>query len=132
MKFKRHKRKEFGLTQIDIVPFVNCIFLLFIFFMFTSAVNAIPGVNVKLPKTITSQDINPWVLTILISRENQIYVDESLRDIKDIEELLKKGKYNAIFIRADKDANLGTIQNIWGICKKLGIERIGIATAYEE
>jgi biopolymer transport protein ExbD len=132
MKFKRRLHEQAGLTQIDIAPLIDCIFQLLIFFMLTSSFISIPGINVKLPRAITSEDINPQALSIVISSEDIIYVLDKPVLLKDMEKLIKTGKYKAIFIKSDRDASLGTVVSVWDICKKLGIEKIGIATTYDE
>jgi biopolymer transport protein ExbD len=128
MKFKRRLREQVGLTQIDIAPLINCVFLLLIFFMLVSSFISIPGINVKLPRAITSEDINPQTLTIVISSKGVIYVQGIALALKDAEKFIKEGKYKAIFIKSDRSTSLGAVMGVWDICKKLGIEKIGIAT----
>ncbi len=51
---------------------------------------------------------------------------------KEVEDFIKEGKFASIFIKADRDASLGVVVKIWDVCKRLGIEKIGIATTYDE
>ncbi|MFH1505042.1 MAG: biopolymer transporter ExbD [Candidatus Omnitrophota bacterium] len=132
MRFKKSARVEAGLNQIDIAPLVDCIFLLLIFFMLTSNFIVIPGINVKLPKAMTSEGMDSRPLTVVISSEDIIYLDDKPYTIEEIHKYTKKGGYDSIFIKADRDASLGIVVRIWDICKKNGIEKIGIATTYEE
>lgn len=132
MKFRRSVHIEAGLSQIDIVPFVNCIFLLLFFFILYSNFVYIAGVNVRLPKTITSDEVNFRSLTVVISAKDIIYVNSKPHSVSDIEDILKKQTYNSIFIKADRGASLGIVMEVWDVCKRLGIEKIGIATTYEE
>jgi biopolymer transport protein ExbD len=130
MKFKRRLRiEEGGLSQFDIAPFINITFLIIIFFMLTFNLMTIPGMNVNLPNVLSSQDLNPQVLMIAISDKDVIYIQDKSMIIKDLETFIKKEKYNSVFIKSDKNVKIGVVAQIWGICKKLGIERIGIATA---
>ena len=132
MRFKKRAIVESGLRQIDIVPLIDCVFLLIIFFMLTSSFIVVPGVNVKLPKALKPEEINSRSLTIVISSEDIIYIDSKPYTIAEVENYLRKGKHTSIFIKADRDASLGVVVKIWDICKRLNIERIGIATTYEE
>lgn len=132
MRFKKSVHLEAGLRQIDIAPLIDCIFLLLIFFMLTSSFIVIPGINVKLPKALTSEEVDRRSLIVVISSEDIIYLEGKPYPIKEIEDFLKKANYNSIFIKADRDASLGAVVRIWDICKRLGIEKIGIATTYEE
>ena len=132
MKFRKSAKVEAGLRQIDIVPLIDCVFLLLVFFMLTSSFIIIPGVNVKLPKVLKPEEVNAQSLAIVISSEDIIYLEGKPYTVSEVEDFVKDGKYNSIFIKADRDASLGIVVKIWDICKRFGIERIGIATTYDE
>ena len=132
MKFRKSARVEAGLRQIDIAPLIDCIFLLLIFFMLTSSFIVIPGVNVKLPKALAPEEIDVRSLTVVISSEDIVYLEGKPLTVKEVENFIKKGKFASIFIKADRDASLGVVVKIWDVCKRFGIEKIGIATTYDE
>ena len=100
--------------------------------MLTSSFIIIPGVNVKLPKVLKPEEVNAQSLAIVISSEDIIYLEGKPYTVSEVEDFVKDGKYNSIFIKADRDASLGIVVKIWDICKRFGIERIGIATTYDE
>ncbi|MDD5195906.1 MAG: biopolymer transporter ExbD [Candidatus Omnitrophica bacterium] len=131
MRFRKTVGEEAGLKQIDIAPLIDIVFQLLIFFMLTSSFMSIPGINVKLPKAITSETINTQTLTITISSEDIIYIDGKPFDLKAAENHIKKGNYQSIFIKSDREASLGVLVALWDACKRLGIEKIGIATTYK-
>jgi len=132
MKFRKSARVEAGLRQIDIAPLIDCVFLLLIFFMLTSSFIVIPGVNVKLPKVLAPEEIDTRSLTVVISSEDIIYLEGKPLTVKEVEDFIKKEKFASIFIKADRDASLGVVVKIWDVCKRFGIEKIGIATTYDE
>lgn len=132
MKFRKIARIEAGLRQIDIVPLIDCVFLLIIFFMLTSNFIIVPGVNVKLPKVLKPEEVDARSLAVVISSEDIIYIDSKPYTIDEVEDFIKEGKQSSIFIKADRDASLGVVVKIWDACKRFGIERIGIATTYDE
>ncbi|MCP4653293.1 MAG: biopolymer transporter ExbD [Candidatus Omnitrophica bacterium] len=132
MRFKKRVKVEAGLCQIDIAPLIDCVFLLLIFFMLTSSFIVIPGINIKLPKAITSEEVNARTLTIVVSSEDIIYFQGEPRTLEEVGAVMAKDKYSSIFIKADRDASVGGVVGIWDICKKSGVEKIGIATTYAE
>ena len=132
MRFKKRLTIESGLKQMDIAPLIDCVFLLLIFFMLTSNFIVVPGINVKLPKAVTSEVVNSKTLTIVISSEDLIYVEGEPFNLNKLEEYLGRLKNTSIFIKSDKDATIGIVVGVWDICKKLGIEKIGIATTYQD
>lgn len=130
MKFKRHTKLEHGLQQINIAPLVDVIFQLLVFFMLSSSFTFQSGINVRLPKAVTSDIIKEDNLIITITSENIIYLNSKISTLKELKNELGKikGKNNPILIKADRRSSVGRIVDVWDLCRNLGIERINIAT----
>lgn len=131
MKFKRESKINAGLNQIDIIPLIDCVFLLLIFFMLSSSFVAVPGINIKLPEAVSAEKIDTRPLNVVISSEDIVYLRGKPYTKNEIEEYFRDQKVDSIFIKADKNASLRVIVAIWDICKKLNISRIGIATTQD-
>jgi biopolymer transport protein ExbD len=134
MKFKRHTKLEQGKEIIDIAPLIDVIFQLLIFFMLSSSFTFQSGINVKLPKAVTSDVIKEENFIITITSENIIYFNGVISTLKEIKQNLIKfrGKERPILIKADRRASVGRIVDVWDLCRHLGIERINIATNQEQ
>jgi len=131
VKFKRHVFIEKG--QLDIAPLIDIIFLLLIFFMLTSSFIFQPGIKVDLPKAITSEVIQKKNLILVITKTDQIFLNE--RPLSN-DELLSRLRIAAkdetpILIKADRRASMGEIVRLWDLCRKENIEKINIATTQE-
>ena len=132
MRFKRRINIESGIKEIEITPLIDCVFLLLIFFMLTSNFVVSPGIKIKLPKASKSQVVETKTVTVTVSSEDVIYVGGKVLTSRELEKYLRKLKLNSIFIKADKDSSLGAVIEIWDICKRLGIDKIGIATVPQD
>lgn len=134
MKFKRHTKLEQGMKQIDIAPLIDVIFQLLIFFMLSSSFTFQSGINVKLPKAVTSDIIKEENYIITITNENVIYLNNQIVTFKELEEKLKlpANKSRPILIKSDRRASMGRIVDVWDLCRNLGIERINIATNQDQ
>lgn len=131
MKFKRHSKLEYGIEQIDIAPLVDVIFQLLIFFMLSSSFTFQSGINVKLPKAVTSDVIKEENLIITITSENITYLNGTIITLEELKKSLKEfseKKDRPILIKADRRASVGRIVDVWDLCRNLGIEKINIAT----
>jgi len=131
MRFKRRIFIEKG--HLDIAPLIDVIFLLLIFFMLTSSFIFQPGIKVNLPKAITSEVIHKENLILVITRENEVYVNERL--LTD-EELISRLRIAAqtdkpILIKSDRKSSLGEVVRIWDLCRQAGVRKINIATTQE-
>ena len=130
MQFQRQAKIQFGLHSITILPMVNMVFLLLIFFILTSPLTFQPGIKVRLPKAVTSDIIKKenWVITL--TGENVIYLNDALVTIKELKAKLSKSDSQklSVLIKADRRASVGRIVDLWDLCRGLGIEQINIAT----
>ena len=128
MKFKRRLKIEKGM--IDLTPMVNIFFLLFIFFLFTSSFIFQPGIKVSLPKAVTSEVMQLDNVTITITRDDLIYLEDKQITQDELASRLKilaKEKMG-LLIKADSRAPLGRIVEIWDACRREGVLQINIAT----
>lgn len=134
MKFKRQLKFESGLAQIDMAPLIDVIFQLLIFFMLSSSFTFQSGINVKLPKAVTSDVIKEDNFTITITDENIIYLNGKITSTKELEQLLgEPAKRDVlIMIKADRRASMGRIVDVWDLCRKLGVKKINIATNHDQ
>ena len=128
MKFKRRLKIEKGM--LDLTPMINVFFLLFIFFIFTSSFIFQPGITVSLPKAVTSEVIQQDNITLTITKDNRIYLEDRQISVDELVSRLKilaKEKMG-LLIKSDSRASLGRIVEIWDMCRREGVSQINIAT----
>jgi biopolymer transport protein ExbD len=131
MRFKRLKRRtEIRKGQLDIAPLVDVVFLLLIFFMLTSNFILQTGINVKLPKAITSELVTSETLVLTVTGQDLLFLNDKPITIGDLTARLKEAAVEGKFLllKADTGASLGRVVEIWDLCRDLGIPQINIAT----
>ena len=129
MRFKQNTKLEYGLAPINIVPLIHCVFIVPVFFMLASSVIFPPRINVKLPKTVTSDVLNDQNLIITITSENIVYWNNKIVTISELATELKSIQPNkSVLIKSDRRAYVGRIVDVWDLCRKFGIEKVNIAT----
>lgn len=128
MKFKRRVQIEKGM--IDLTPLVNVFFLLLIFFLFTSSFIFQPGIKVNLPRAVTSEVIQEDATVMTITRDDKVYLNDreiSPDEIASSLKILAKSR-TPLLIKADSEASLGRIVEIWDMCRSEGVMQVNIAT----
>lgn len=130
MRFKRSVQLEQSLRHIDIAPLIDIIFQLLIFFMLTSSFVIQPGIKVNLPNAVASDVIEEQNIIIALSAEGIIYVDKRVITSQELKSYLSdaENSMRPILIKADKRTSLGRVVEIWDLCRRMGIERVNIAT----
>lgn len=132
MRFERLKRRtaiEKG--QLDIAPLIDVVFLLLIFFMLTSNFVLQPGISVSLPKAITSEVISSENVVVTLTGQDLLFLNEKPITINDLVARLKEAARDrkTVLLRADSNASLGRVVEIWDLCREFDIPQINIATS---
>ena len=140
-------------TKMDIIPMVDIVFQLIIFFLVaTQAKEEETAVDLRLPMARESKDLkaetNPPLLINVIRPEiarrvgNRPYVwgGESM-DLKTLTRKLeskkavdddKGDKMPAVRIRGDRDSSFEDVRNALAACTDVGIQEVRIATIRKE
>jgi len=132
MRFRRAvERKE---AVFDLMPLIDVVFLLIIFFMLTTSFRTIfQGIKVDLPTTTTKQERIEQNIIITITKDNVLYLDKARVTTSKLVSLLKKklgGKKALVMINADKLVRHGKVVEIMDLAKQAGADRVGILTSY--
>lgn len=127
-----HKTSRFETTHIDMVPMVDCIMVLLIFLMISSAFVNDPGIEVQKPDVSGAPAADQNILLIAISADNRIFFDGQEIRVDQVASLVKQasvGKAPSLIIRADVGCNHGVFSQVYAEAKRAGILHVQFATA---
>ena len=128
IKFQKTERDTFSL---DLVPMINIVFLLLIFFMLTStAMKSVLGVD--LPEASSSTEISGKNLVIKISKDGVLELGDQVINSELLSEQLKD-KFNLneneiVEIHADKNIQFELFSNIIALARQAGAKEFIFAT----
>ncbi|HEY9155480.1 MAG TPA: biopolymer transporter ExbD [Opitutaceae bacterium] len=127
-----HKSSHFEATHIDMVPMVDCIMVLLIFLMISSAFVNDPGIEVQKPDVSGAPSADQNILLIAIAADNRIFFDGQEIRVDQVAPLVKQaavGKAPSLIIRADAACNHGVFSQVYSEAKHAGIQHVQFATA---
>jgi biopolymer transport protein ExbD len=134
MRFSQPKKEEISLG-VSMAPLIDIIFLLLIFFMLTSHIEIMPGIDVVLPNIgEKGSDISANTMIVALDREGNYYLNNERIEIT---ELFRKFKSDAqpsrtsLILQADRDVKHGQVVSVMDLAKKAGITNIVIAAQWE-
>ena len=134
MRFKRLKRRT-SLTkgQLDVtmkVPLIDVMFNLLIFFMLTSNFVVQSGIRVHLPNAISSEVIRSENLVVTLTGQDLLFLNDKPITINVLMEKIREAAQDkkTLLLKADTNASLGRVVEIWDLCRQYGIPQINIAT----
>lgn len=130
-KFQRLSQKEAGtsLSEINIIPLVDVMLVLLVIFMVTAPLMK-SGIGVNLPQAETQSAPSDEGLTITITKDRFIHMEDLVINQMLLEDKLKEyfmdKESKVVFIKADRELEWGYVFHIMDIIKKAGIETLGL------
>ena len=114
----------------------DIVLLLLIFFLLSSSFIIQPGIKVKLPISDTAESTNEKNITITLTDNGHIYLNQNQISIADLparwNQMMAANPNQAIIIRADKGVTIERTVEILDIGKKVGASNFNIATEKSE
>jgi biopolymer transport protein ExbD len=126
-----HGHGRFEPTHIDMVPMVDCIMVLVIFLMISSAFVNDPGVEVQKPDVAGTTNLDQNALLLAITADNRIYFDGQEIRTDQVAAVLKQaaiGRSPVVIIRGDRLSDLGVFAAVYTEAKRSGIQHVQFAT----
>ncbi|MGD8534310.1 MAG: biopolymer transporter ExbD [Candidatus Aminicenantes bacterium] len=127
------RRRQLGtsLSEINVTPFVDVMLVLLIIFMVTAPMMQ-SGIGINLPQAETESAPAEEGLTLTITEDKYIHMENSVINQFLLEQKLREYFYGKekkiVFIRGDENLPFGFVMRILDITKKAGIEQVGLVT----
>tara|TARA_B100001093_G_scaffold459114_1_gene472021 strand:+ start:324 stop:722 length:399 start_codon:yes stop_codon:yes gene_type:complete len=108
MKLITRKKREYD--DDGLLPLVNIIFLLLIFFMIAGVIEKrIVKDDIELPAAELNRFENKEITKILINKSNIFFINDEITDINEISAYLKSNEINEVVIIADKSLYINDV-----------------------
>ncbi|MFT6984920.1 MAG: biopolymer transport protein ExbD [Psychromonas sp.] len=119
-------------ARIELLPLIDVIFLLLIFFIFVMLKMTMQSsIKVDLPQLVESTQQTKKMLTISIDADNQVFVNEQssrLQDVVTQVSTLQQKNRLPILIRGDQQSDLGVALTILDKLRSAGFKQLAFAT----
>ena len=122
--------------EMELTPLIDCVFLLLIFFMVTTVFKEPYRLRVLLPEAVEATLIEEKKLVATIDRDGVMEVNRFPVTLESLEGVLAREKEGVrvvtLIIRTDKDTRHGLVLDMMETAKRIGIEKIVLATEKKE
>jgi biopolymer transport protein ExbD len=129
MEFERPKSKS---MQISLIPLINVIFLLLIFFMVAGSIEGVDIFEVELPASQSGRAHSQMPSTIYLSDDGKIAVNNDIVARKDLRTILKTLYINnpdqPITIKSDLSVQAETLIYIMNVIEDAGGVDVSLVT----
>lgn len=128
----RFKRTDEGLPQIMVIPMIDIMFFLLVFFMLATINMSNSGsLPIKLASMQNIQQTKLDGLHVAVDKDNKLYVDNMEIKADKLLPLLQKATVAnpemLVILRIDKNSQFYSTSELINILKRAGVKRIALA-----
>jgi biopolymer transport protein ExbD len=122
------ERRRRSIEVIDMIPMIDMVFLLLIFFALTNTFEVQRFLQLNLPKGRSGIELKTQRLTLAITKENQIMLEDRRIELSELESKLKEimegGTEVTLVIRGDENVPHGKVVELMDAANGAGVKKI--------
>jgi biopolymer transport protein ExbD len=129
------KRRERRAAEINVIPLIDVLFFLLVFFVFTSSFTSETGIDISKPKAASAKALPRQPILIGVTRDGSIHVNESPVSLKTLGSVLKQymsqDPDRAVVIVADREAQIAKAVDVLDECNLANVKKVSISSLKE-
>lgn len=140
MQFRRRLRPE---AQVDLIPMIDVIFQLVVFFMVSSTFITTPGIALDLPASSSSEPVTMNRLVVTIAGPQEIYLNREEYDLETLDEALAgyaeelpedeaASGVRSVVIEADRGVSYELMVTVLDALRTNGFRAVNLSTLQEQ
>lgn len=119
----------------NLIPLINIVFLMLIFFMVAGHISPSDPIAVQAPSSISDKQDNQEPLVIVVATDGQIAFDQELVTKSQLSQKLIERFENAddqqafkLLVKVDANLAVEELQAVLKVIKETGLKRVALAT----
>ncbi|MEE0998397.1 MAG: biopolymer transporter ExbD [Treponemataceae bacterium] len=136
MKRSRTRGTRRSSAQVDLVPMIDIVFQLILFFLVSTTFALLPGISVNLPNSSTSEGISSGGITITMKDSGEVWFNSTPVDFDSLNKELaafeevpyEEREQFPINLEADSLVTNGQIVKVFDILRQNGFSAVNLRT----
>jgi len=135
MEFRRHLSTR---ANVDLVPMIDVVFQLVIFFMLSSTFIQTPGISLVLPESKTAEPVVMTRLVVTIVSRDEVYLNKEPYDLEGLSEALRglsekeKDQIETAVIEGDRTVSYSVMVEVLDILRANGFRGVNLKLTERE
>ena len=135
MKFQRRMNLR---ANVDLIPMIDVVFQLVIFFMVSSTFIVTPGIGIVFPAAATAEPIVMTKLVVSIVSREEIYLNKQEYDIAEFSQKLSElreqeqsdseDNQRTVVLEGSEDISYKVLMEVFDVLRKNGYKAINLRT----
>ncbi|MCD6397433.1 MAG: biopolymer transporter ExbD [Spirochaetaceae bacterium] len=126
------KRRLKPVSTVDLIPMIDVIFQLVVFFMLSSTFIITPGITLELPSSSTAEPVILSQLVVTIVSENELYINDKAGSLSTMGNQLKNTEIKStdentnVIIEGDRKVSYSLMIKVLDILRQNGFTGISL------
>lgn len=131
MRFRRELTTR---TNVELIPLIDVVFQLVVFFMVSTTFILTPGISLVLPGSTTSEPVVMTKLVVTVVSQNEVYLNKERYNIIGFEKRLatlteaEKEEIKTVVIEGDSRVSYSLMVDILDALRKNGFRGVNLKT----
>ncbi|RKY02973.1 MAG: biopolymer transporter ExbD [Spirochaetes bacterium] len=130
----RFRRRLSIRTTVDLIPLIDVVFQLVIFFMVSTTFILTPGISIELPGSTTAEPVVMSKMIVTIVSRDEIYLNKDRYNIQELDGVLsalsqeEKAKIKTVVIEGDESVSYSLMIEVLDVLRKNGFRGVNLRT----
>ena len=135
MRFRRSLTTR---TNVELIPLIDVVFQLVVFFMVSTTFILTPGISLVLPGSETSEPVVMTKLVVTVISKDEIYLNKERYDIAGLGGRLailteeEKEEIKTVVIEGDEEVSYSLMIDVLDALRKNGFKGVNLKTRQED
>jgi biopolymer transport protein ExbD len=134
----RFKRRLSPITRVDLIPMIDIVFQLVVFFMVSSTFIITPGIGIEFPESRTAEPVAMSRLVVTLVSSDEVYLNKERHTMKSLDEALsdltdeERERAKTLILEADTKVPYGLIVEALDVLRENGFKGVNLKMREEE
>lgn len=131
MQFQRRLKPQ---VNINLVPMIDVVFQLVIFFMVSSTFILTPGISIIFPSSTTSEPVVMSKLVLTVVSREEVYFNKEKFEIRELDEKLssiteeERSDIKTVVLEGDRGISYSLLIEVLDLLRRNGFKAINLRT----
>jgi biopolymer transport protein ExbD len=121
-------------TNVELIPLIDVVFQLVVFFMVSTTFILTPGISLILPQSETSEPVVMSKLIITVVSKDELYLNKERYDILGLEDRLgviteeERSEIRTVVVEGDENVSYRLLVEVLDVLRKNGFSGVNLRT----
>ena len=131
MRFERRLKTR---TNVELVPLIDVVFQLVVFFMVSTTFILTPGISLVLPRSTTSEPVVMTKFVITVLSKDEVYLNKEKYDIEGLDRRLselteeEKEEIKTVVVEGDEKVTYTLLVDVLDVLRMNGFRGVNLKT----